>query len=226
MLAGMNSEQVMVLLAAVSVLVAAIAALVAAQARRSAGASVAEVRTANDLAGKANRLSGESNEIAKAAVQQAAAAATDVAWDEMLAAVGMLQSFDAASSSQPVGTLLASVRIRAIQLVDRLPSDTFGEWVMREQRLGFALMREATVHGERHKPLTLDQVVAINSRFRSWVAGYTTNLRLFRTKGPLADVLQRLAELARESADDVVTRNGWEPLQDEIPGLSPLDPKE
>jgi hypothetical protein len=144
----------------------------------------------------------------------------------MLAAVGTLQSFDVASNSQPVDTLLANLRIRAMQLVDRLPSDAFGEWVMREQRFGLVLMREAAEQGERQKPLTLNQVVAINGRFQSWVAGYTTNLRIFRAKGPLPDVLQRLAERARESADEVVARNGWEPLRDEIPGLSPLDPEE
>lgn len=222
----MTSDQAMVLLTVVSVFVAAIAGVVAAQARRSAAESVEEAHKANDLAGQANRLSGESNEIAKAAVEHAKAAATDVAWDEMLAAVGMLQSFDAASNSQPVDTPLANLRIRAMQLVDRLHSDVFGQWVMREQRFGLVLMREAAEQGQRQQPLTIEQVVALNSRFQTWVAGYTTNLRIFRARGLLPDVLQRLTERAQKSADEVVARNGWEPLQDEIPGLSPLDPEE
>lgn len=213
----------MVVLTGLSVLVAAIAGVIAAQARRSAAESVTEARKANDLANRANRLSDESNEIARAAVEQARSAATDVAWDELLAAVGMLQSFDVASNAQPVDGLLANLRIRAVQLVDRLSSDAFGEWVMREQRFGVLLMREAAEQGERQKPLTIDQVMKLNSRFQTWVAGYTTNLRIFRAKGPLSEVLHSLTTHARESADEVVARNGWEPLQDEIPGLSPLD---
>lgn len=219
----MSSEQAMVLLTGVSILVAILAGIVSVRAWRAAKDSVAEARTANTLADRANRLSGEANEIARSAVAHAKGAATDVAWDEMLAAVGLLQSFDAASNSRPVDSLLTNLRIRAIQLVDRLDWDGFDKWAMREHQLGLLLMREAADLGRQASPLTVDQVLEINKPFHTWVAGYTLNLRRFRATGPLAQELSQLTERARQLAHSVTERNGWEPPPDDIPGLERLD---
>src|SRR5690349_7185766 len=87
---------------------------------------------ANGKAAEANRIAEVGNDIAKRAVDDAAAAPIEVAWDELIAALGRMQTFDPATSKQDAGPLFSEVRIQAVRLVDRLPWDGFDKWLAVE----------------------------------------------------------------------------------------------
>ena len=213
---------------ALSVGVAIWAVVVAKGSKDQAAAAVAAAREANTFADDANRLASESNQIAREAARDARAAPTDVAWDELLAAVAALQTLDVASSSspEPHRPLLTAVRTRATLLVDRLDWDGFDEWLAREVRYGVMLMHEAAVVGQRSEPLTVDSVLEISHDFHLWVAAFTQNLRRFRKIGPDADALAKLTDLVVSGTAKLAARNAWPLPPDHIPGVGLLDEDE
>ena len=219
----MDADAAMVFLTALTVGVSILAVAVALASKRSADDAVKQAQTANDLAGHANRLSAESNGIAQQAAEDARAAPVDVAWDELIAAVGAVQNLDVASSEEPVRPLLTAMRVRATLLIDRVAEEGFDEWVAREMRLGNLLMLEAATKGNQSHPLTPDSIFQINAPFHTWVAGFTSNLRRFRGEWPPdAKALQVLTEKARQLTSSAASRTGLPEPSDSIPGLQPL----
>ena len=219
------TDVAMVILTAGSLLVAGLALNSSHRANTNAATAVAKAGEANTIAKTANQVAEEGNAIAKGAADDARAAATDVAWDELLAAVQTMLTFDPATSREDVRPLLNAVRIRAALLVDRLGWENFDRWATDEWRFGVTLMREAAVRGQaamKDGRLSAEDVLAIDKAFTTWVAGFTGNLRMCRKRGPDPQALSRLREVSRQHTKTVCDRNGWEVPPDEIPGLAPL----
>ena len=198
------------------------AVVVARKARDHAGTAVLTAKDANQIARTSNGLAEESNAIAKRAVEQARAVPTDVAWDGLLASVATVQTFDPASSQEQAGPLLTAMRIRGTLLIDRLDWEGFDTWVAAEVRFGVILMREAAERGAQSENLSVNEIVEIDRPFHTWVAGFTSNLRMFRKVGPDAQALVRLTKIAREHTTTVVDRNGWPQPVDVVAGVEPL----
>lgn len=212
-----------------SVVVAMVALGHARRATQAAAGAVLEAKDANKIAKDANKISTDSNAIAGQAALDAREAPTAVAWDEMLVALAPMQSFDPASSDEPVGPLLVKIRARAMLLVDRVPWEHFDKWVAAEQVAGVGLMHEAAVRGQAAmarlgRPLSPEEALEIDERFHKWVVGYTRNLRMCRRTGPVGIPFVTLTEKAWATADETAERNGWETPPREISGFEPVPP--
>lgn len=222
------ADGVLALLTLGSVCVAVVALGHSRRATSSAAGAVLEAKDANKIAKSANDLSERSNAIAERAAQDARDAPTSVAWDEYVVALSAIQTFNPASSDEPVGPHLTAIRTRATLLIDRIDWEHFDKWVAAEQMAGVVLMREASEQGQRHKqrlgrPLTPDEVLAVDERFHLWVAAFTKNVRLCRRNGPADVPFERLTALAWETIQAASKRNGWAVPADHVVGLEPLD---
>lgn len=200
-----DADGALVLLTAALVLVTLLSVVVAVSAKKSAKEAVKQAQAANAIAANANEISTESNQIAQEATTFAKGVATDLAWDEAVAAVAAIQAFDAAGH-EPISDRMALIRIRLMLLIDRLDWDGFDNWIARELQCISILARDASAKGSAAGSARRDPDVALrlNANLLIWVAKFTINLRIVRKTGRDE---RALAFLTKEATKPPKTNN-------------------